>query len=151
MTDSERIVERIIESIKNSGLSRTAFARLVGIDPSNLIKMLAGSQALSAKTIKKIASGANINETWLMTGEGEMLRPASNTNIEQHVKGDGNKFSGTGNVSDGVPTSLFQQALNEVTAMRQLVAESTRNTNDLSRRIMTLLEGERTQSGAMDK
>ena len=77
---------------------------------------------------------------WLQTGEGEMIRPDVNSSVEQHVKGDGNKFSGSGDVTDGVPASLLQQALNEVTQMRQLLAESVRNTNDLSQRLMSLLE-----------
>ncbi len=69
-------------------------------------------------------------------GEGEGI----NSPVEQHVNGDGNKFSGSGDVSDGVPAALLQQALNEITEMRQLLAESVRNTNDISQRLMNLLE-----------
>ena len=81
-----------------------------------------------------------INPIWLQTGEGEMILPRINSPVEQRVNGDGNKFSGSGDVSDGVPASLLQQALNEITEMRQLLAESVRNTNDLSQRLMNLLE-----------
>lgn len=73
---------------------------------------------------------------------GEIIAPNTrvNSSVEQHVNGDGNKFSGVGDVSDGVSSAMLQQALNEVTEMRKLLAESLRNTNDLSQRIMSLLE-----------
>lgn len=69
-----------------------------------------------------------------------MIVPQVNSPVEQHVKGDGNKFSGTGDISDGVPAALLQQALNEITQMRMLLAESVQNTNNLSQRLMNLLE-----------
>lgn len=69
-----------------------------------------------------------------------MIRPYINSSVEQNVRGDGNKFSGSGDITDGVPAALLQQALDEITQMRILLAESVRNTNDLSQRLMNLLE-----------
>lgn len=95
----------------------------------------------SSKKLKDILTAfPEINPLWLQTGDGDMIVGDVNSPVEQLVKGDGNKFSGTGNVTDGVPAALLQQALNEITEMRSLLAESVRNTNDLSRRLMTLLE-----------
>lgn len=95
--------------------------------PDNIVKLL-----------RSLASKGEIISSSLFgdVSEGNAI----NSPVEQRVNGDGNKFSGSGDVSDGVPTALLQQALNEITEMRQLLAESVRNTNDLSQRLMNLLE-----------
>lgn len=95
--------------------------------PNNIVKLL---QTLDGnnETISHSLFGSG--------GDGKTI----NSPVEQRVKGDGNKFSGSGDVSDGVPASLLQQALDEITQMRQLLSESVRNTNDLSQRLMNLLE-----------
>ncbi len=95
--------------------------------PDNIVKLL---QSLSSND--EIISSSLFGNT----NGGDVV----NSPVEQHVRGDGNKFSGSGDVSDGVPTALLQQALNEITEMRQLLAESVRNTNALSLRLMNLLE-----------
>ena len=95
--------------------------------PDNIVRLL---RSLAAKG-EMVSSSLFGN-----VDEGDTI----NYPVEQRVNGDGNKFSGSGDVSDGVPASLLQQALNEITEMRQLLAESVRNTNDLSQRLMNLLE-----------
>lgn len=95
--------------------------------PDNIVKLL---QSLSGKD--EIVSSSIFG----CEGDGETI----NSPVEQYVNGDGNRFSGSGDVTDGVPTALLQQALNEITQMRLLLAESVRNTNDISQRLMNLLE-----------
>ena len=58
-----------------------------------------------------------------------------NSPVGQHVKRNKNSFSGSGDITHCVSTEIFQQALNEITEMRQLLAESVRNTNDLSQNV----------------
>lgn len=95
--------------------------------PDNIVRLIhslaAKGELVSPSVFGNIDGGDNINST-----------------VEQHVKGDGNRFSGTGDISDGVPAALLQQALNEITQMRMLLAESVQNTNNLSQRLMNLLE-----------
>lgn len=95
--------------------------------PDNIVKLLhsltAKGEIISSSLFGNVDDGDTINSP-----------------VKQHVKGNGNKFSGNGDVSDGVPAALLQQSLNEITEMRQLLAESVRNTNDLSQRLMNLLE-----------
>lgn len=95
--------------------------------PDNIVKLI---QTLNGKDemISQLLFGCG--------GNGKTI----NSPVEQRVNGDGNKFSGSGDVSDGVPASLLQQALDEITQMRQLLSESVKNTNDLSQRLMNLLE-----------
>lgn len=110
-------------------------------------KQLSELCGVTLRTVQNWEANKTVPEAimkYLQTLElnGEIIAPNSrvNSSVEQHVNGDGNKFSGVGDVSDGISAAILQQALNEVTEMRKLLAESLRNTNDLSQRIMSLLE-----------
>lgn len=72
MAQSE-IINRVETFLELDGSSTNSFARLAGIDPGNLTKMLAGKQRITDKTLRKIADAHNLNFEWLKYGEGEML------------------------------------------------------------------------------
>lgn len=132
------INERFEKFFEYKGIKRSEFERRCGLSNGYTRNLRDSPKSEKMKDI--LNAFPEINPVWLQTGEGEMILPCVNSPVEQHVKGDGNKFSGSGDVSDGVPTALLQQALNEITEMRQLLAESVRNTNALSLRLMNLLE-----------
>lgn len=132
------ISERFEQFFKYKGIKRSEFERRCGLSNGYTRNLRDSPKSEKMKDI--LNAFPEINPVWLQTGEGEMIVPQVNSPVEQHVKGDGNKFSGTGDISDGVPTALLQQALNEITQMRILLAESVQNTNNLSQRLMTLLE-----------
>lgn len=132
------ISERFEQFFKYKGIKRSEFERRCGLSNGYTRNLRDGPKSEKMKDI--LNAFPEINPVWLQTGEGEMIVPQINSPVEQHVKGDGNKFSGTGDISDGVPAALLQQALNEITQMRVLLAESVQNTNNLSQRLMTLLE-----------
>lgn len=63
------------ERLQVFGYSMNAFANIVGIQPSNLSKMLDGKQKITDRTRRMIeARFPDLNFDWLLTGEGEMLR-----------------------------------------------------------------------------
>ena len=132
------INERFEKFFEYKGIKRSEFERRCGLSNGYTRNLRDSPKSEKLKDI--LNAFPEINLTWLQTGEGEMLRPYINSSVEQTVRGDGNKFSGTGDVTDGVPSTLLQQALDEITQMRILLAESVRNTNDLSQRLMNLLE-----------
>lgn len=132
------ISERFEQFFKYKGIKRSEFERRCGLSNGYTRNLRDSPKSEKMKDI--LNAFPEINPVWLQTGEGEMIVPQVNSPVEQHVKGDGNKFSGTGDISDGVPAALLQQALNEITQMRMLLAESVQNTNNLSQRLMTLLE-----------
>ena len=118
-------------------------------------KQLAEVCGVTLRTVQNWEAGKTIPDNIIkllqtLDGNGEMISHSLfgsggngetiNSPVEQHVNGDGNKFSGSGDVTDGVPATLLQHALDEITQMRILLAESVRNTNDLSQRLMNLLE-----------
>lgn len=132
------INERFEKFFEYKGIKRSEFERRCGLSNGYTRNLRDSPKSEKLKDI--LTAFPEINPVWLQTGEGEMLLPTVNSTVEQHVNGDGNKFSASGNVSDGVPASLLQQALDEITQMRLLLAESVRNTNELSQRIMNFLE-----------
>lgn len=132
------INERFEKFFEYKGIKRSEFERRCGLSNGYTRNLRDSPKSEKMKDI--LNAFPEINPIWLQTGEGEMILPTINSPVEQRVNGDGNKFSGSGDVSDGVPAALLQQALNEITEMRQLLAESVRNTNDLSQRLMNLLE-----------
>lgn len=59
-------------------------ARLIGIDKAELSKMMAGKRNVSQRCINGLLTTfPEINEEWLRTGEGEMLKNTS-ANAESH-------------------------------------------------------------------
>lgn len=71
--DTNSISERILYLIKNEmKTSINQFAMKVGLDPSNLRKMLSGKQTLTDASLHKIGEALNIRYEWLLTGTGEM-------------------------------------------------------------------------------
>lgn len=57
------------------GYSMNSFAYNVGIQPSNLSKMMSGTQKITDRTRRMIETRfPDLNFDWILTGEGEMLR-----------------------------------------------------------------------------
>lgn len=67
------IISRIETFLEIDGSSTNSFARLAGIDPGNLAKMLAGKQKITDNTLRKISNSHGISYEWLKYGEGEMI------------------------------------------------------------------------------
>lgn len=132
------INERFEKFFEYKGIKRSEFERRCGLSNGYTRNLRDSPKSEKLKDI--LNAFPEINPTWLQTGEGEMIRPYINSSVEQNVRGDGNKFSGSGDITDGLSAALLQQALDEITQMRILLAESVRNTNDLSQRLMNLLE-----------
>lgn len=71
MAQSE-IIDRIETFLELDGSSTNSFARMAGIDPGNLAKMLSGKQKITDNTLRKISNSHGLNFEWLKYGEGEM-------------------------------------------------------------------------------
>lgn len=79
--------ERIDAIIKHSGLSIPKFAKNVGFTTPQTIRELINGRTKSlsyAVTNKILAAYPEINETWLKTGEGEMLTSPSKVSLIDH-------------------------------------------------------------------
>ena len=62
---------RINEIVKKSGLTKTDFAKKLGLSQPFVSKICAGDSTPSDRTITDICREFGVNEVWLRTGEGE--------------------------------------------------------------------------------
>lgn len=68
------IRRRIEELINDMNVSRFSFAKKTGIDQGNLGKKLRGNQPVTRLDVTRICASLNVNEKWLLTGEGEKYK-----------------------------------------------------------------------------
>lgn len=67
----ETISARISLVIKESGLTKTAFAKKINISQPHISKIALGESVPSDRTIADICREFNVNEDWLRTGRGD--------------------------------------------------------------------------------
>lgn len=67
----ETINDRIAWCVKDSKLTKTAFAEKINVGQSFISQLCSGAKMPSDRTIADICREFNISETWLRTGEGE--------------------------------------------------------------------------------
>lgn len=70
----ETINSRIAEIIKESGMSKTDFAKKVNVSQSHVSRMVSGETGVSDRTISDICRVFRVNEEWLRYGTGEKYR-----------------------------------------------------------------------------
>ena len=71
------INERIAQVVEHSGLTKSAFAERIGVSASFVSLVCKGGSNVSDRTIVDICREFSVDEVWLRTGEGEMLRKLS--------------------------------------------------------------------------
>lgn len=74
--DSE-IGLRVAAALKQSGCTQSEFARRINVSQSMISLMCKGRTGVSDRTISDICREFGVDEHWLRTGEGEMLRRVS--------------------------------------------------------------------------
>lgn len=80
----ETINDRIAVVVENSGMTKTAFAAKINVSQPHVSRMVKGEALPSDRTISDICEKFGVNEVWLRTGAGEMMRPS--TKNEQLAK-----------------------------------------------------------------
>lgn len=68
---------RINEVVSKTGLTKTDFAKRIGISQPFLSQLCAGTKVPSDRTITDICREFGCNEVWLRTGEGEPFKERS--------------------------------------------------------------------------
>lgn len=67
------MVRRLKEIRKALGFNQTDFAKHLGITQTSYSMIENGNRPLADKYVKVICSSFNVNESWFLTGEGEMF------------------------------------------------------------------------------
>ena len=70
----ETRLDRIKYLVEWLGMNTTSFARLVGFNQSSLSKIMRGERDIPTNLIEKILDHTKVRRTWLLTGEGEMMK-----------------------------------------------------------------------------
>ena len=65
---------RVAAALKQSGCTQSEFARRINVSQSMISLMCKGRTGVSDRTISDICREFGVDEHWLRTGEGEMLR-----------------------------------------------------------------------------
>ena len=68
---------RISYVIRNSGLTKTDFAKRLGLSQPFISKVCSGDSTPSDRTIADICREFGCNEVWLRTGEGEPFKEST--------------------------------------------------------------------------
>lgn len=69
--------KRITAIRKNANLNQQAFADKIGLTKNFVSLLETGNRAPSDRTVSDICREFGINEKWLRTGEGEMVKPVN--------------------------------------------------------------------------
>lgn len=73
---------RISEIVRNSGLTKTDFAKRLGLSQPFVSRICTGDSTPSDRTIADICREFGCNEVWLRTGEGE---PFKERTLEEEI------------------------------------------------------------------
>ena len=71
--------DRISFIIKQKNITKTAFAKRLGVSQAFISQLCSGSSGVSDRTISDICREFNVNEIWLRTGDGEPFEQESRT------------------------------------------------------------------------
>ena len=77
MKGDTTIIDRVKHIMDYYVENNNAFAERIGVDKSNLSKMLNGQRTIGEGTVNKIVLATEFRKDWLLTGEGEMLNNAN--------------------------------------------------------------------------
>lgn len=68
---------RISYIIKEKKITKTEFAKRLGVSPAFISQVCSGTSGISDRTISDICREFNVNEIWLRTGDGEPFEAES--------------------------------------------------------------------------
>ncbi len=73
--------KRISYLIEQLGIKKTAFAERINVSQPYVSQLCSGASNPSDRTIVDICREFNVNEEWLRTGQGEMFKPLTRSEV----------------------------------------------------------------------
>lgn len=77
------INDRIRELRKGKGLTMEQFGDVIGLTKATVSRLESGAVSATEQTVKSICREFGVSETWLRTGEGQMLDDAADSVLDR--------------------------------------------------------------------
>lgn len=118
------IKDRLTTYLKHARVTKVEFGRRIGVSNSYVTSMRKSMQPDKAEKIA--AEFPDLNIEWLMTGEGEMLKPKSAADGEPPITtGEGSVLINSGGSRvDTNSGAVIYKALDEIAEQRKLTAKA---------------------------
>ena len=147
-----RVIDRFDLYMKEKGLNDNRVTVQLGLSVGSIGKSRKEGRDLSKKAIAKILAYYNdLDETWLLTGNGEMLcEPRAKEEVNKEPE-QGKKVAPTTieKLVDGICSTetIIGKLVDEISKSHNLVAK----TQEQMDRVLTMLESEKIDKGELEK
>lgn len=84
----DELNKRISYLIEQLGIKKTTFAERINVSQPYISQLCSGVSKPSDRTIFDICREFNVNEEWLRTGQGEMFKPLSRSEVIADFAGE---------------------------------------------------------------
>ena len=122
MTTQESISTRISRAINESGRKRNEIANALGVSPAFITQLCAGTSGASRRTLAGICAELNINESWLLTGSGEMYTDSRVSEMRSRMR-QVRKNLGLSQAAFGAPIGISRDMINNLENGRAKISE----------------------------
>lgn len=120
---NETVKERLVAYLEHKGINKSEFGRMIGVSNAYISSI---RKSIQPDKVEKIAAAfPDLNVSWLVTGEGDML----NENM-----GD------VPILKERVNTATLDKAIDEIAAMRCLLEKAIQNNKEQADRFFAIIE-----------
>lgn len=120
---NETLKERLVAYLEHKGINKSEFGRMIGVSNAYISSI---RKSIQPDKVEKIAAAfPDLNVSWLVTGEGDML----NENM-----GD------VPILKERVNTATLDKAIDEIAAMRCLLEKAIQNNKEQADRFFAIIE-----------
>lgn len=127
------VKDRVSEYCKRKNIAISRFEKEAGLSNGYFNQVKKRPSLDKLESIGK--AFPDLNKDWLLTGEGEML----NVPLQSGHGNNQQNAHGTGITQTLTPSANEAALINEISEMRKLIAEQTRNNQDQFNKFMELL------------
>ncbi len=148
-----RVIDRFDLYMKEKGLNDNRVTVQLGLSVGSIGKSRKEGRDLSKKAVAKILAYYNdLDETWLLTGNGEMLCEPRVREEEQKPIQEDKKSSTRSTIEklvDGICSTeaIIDKLVDEISKSHDLVAKQQEQMD----RVLTMLEAEKMDKGELEK
>ena len=148
-----RVIDRFDLYMKEKGLNDNRVTVQLGLSVGSIGKSRKEGRDLSKKAVAKILAYYNdLDETWLLTGNGEMLCEPRVNEEELKPAEEPQKLSTPSTIEklvDGICSTeaIIEKLVDEISMSHTLVAKQQEQMD----RVLTMLESERADKGELEK